>query len=87
MATCTDEERAFIDAVKNGGQAEREFRRLRLAEVDQLLVAELRAAEGQLVAAQARFDAAWNALNAAGVSTEGANGLLQSGGKGGGKGG
>jgi hypothetical protein len=85
VATCTDEERAFIDAVKNGGQAEAEFRKLRLTEVDPQLVAELLAAEGELVTAKARFDAAWNALDAVGVVGANAIGLLNSG-KGGGKG-
>ena len=66
-AVCTDQERTFLDAIAAGRPVADELTKLRIAQVDPALDAELAAAKAQLVTAQARYDEAWNALHAAGV--------------------
>ena len=66
-AVCSDEERAFLDAIAAGKPVTEELTKLQIAKLDPALEAELLAAKAQLVTAQDRYDAAWNALHAAGV--------------------
>lgn len=77
MAECTDAERKFLDDLDNGKPFAEARKELKLAGLDPGIEQELVAATAELRTAQARFDAAWNDLDAAGIQGADAAAFLE----------